>query len=435
MFRINILFILWVVFAWNIQAQTNEQRAKDMLRFTIEGQRDSIYTRSNQQIRDNVSPAVFSNTFQMLESQFGKYQSNGEWNTDSTSGTTIYYTDLQFEKFLLRFMAAFDEDGLANTIQLIPVSPVKSNEPSTQNTDVMEEKEIEIISGKYKLPGILSLPKGITHPPVVILVHGSGANDRDETLGPNKPFRDLAWGLSKLGIAVVRYDKRAYVYRTSEASPDFDEETVNDALSAIKMLKTNPEVNGERIYVAGHSLGASMAPRIAEFAGDDLAGIIMISGNARPLEDLIVEQMEYLSTFMNVNQVSEKQIEDLKKQAANVKAIGATAFDESIGVPLNVPLRYWEFSNKYKQVETAKKLKLPVLILQGERDYQVTMDDFRIWHTALSANPNVSFKSYPKLNHILQEGEGKSIPSEYEKASPVPDYVMKDIANWIERQN
>ncbi|KAA6351544.1 Esterase EstD [termite gut metagenome] len=82
-------------------------------------------------------------------------------------------------------------------------------------------------------------------------------------------------------------------------------------------------------------------------------------------------------------------------------------------------------------MEVAKKLSLPILIFQGERDYQVTMADFELWRTALSAKPNVSFKSYPLLNHLYQEGNGRSIPSEYNNANPVPQYVMDDIVAFI----
>ena len=92
---------------------------------------------------------------------------------------------------------------------------------------------------------------------------------------------------------------------------------------------------------------------------------------------------------------------------------------------------YWLFANAYKPVEVAAKLKLPIFVLQGERDYQVTMEDFGLWRSGLLHCKNAYFKSYPKLNHLLQEGSGKATPFEYSHASPVPAYVMDDIASFV----
>ena len=108
-----------------------------------------------------------------------------------------------------------------------------------------------------------SLPNGVENAPVAILVHGSGPQDRDESFGPNRPFRDLAAGLATKGIAVLRYDKRTKRYPESFAdlkNPTVKEETVDDVSSAIEYLKYRPEIDGRRITVIGHSLGGMLAP-------------------------------------------------------------------------------------------------------------------------------------------------------------------------------
>ena len=117
--------------------------------------------------------------------------------------------------------------------------------------------------------------------------------------------------------------------------------------------------------------------------------------------------------------------------ADNIKKLGTPDFDDKLPLLLNVPRPYWEFANAYKPVEVASKLTLPMLILQGERDYQVTMQDFGLWRFGLLRNKNAFFKSYPKLNHMLQEGSGKATPFEYNQASPVVGYVMDDIVSFI----
>ena len=141
------------------------------------------------------------------------------------------------------------------------------------------------------LPGLLTIPRNTTSFPIVILVHGSGPNDRDETIGPNKPLRDLAFGLASFGIASIRYDKRTLVYGEKIVSEglkiNLETEVLIDVTSAIRLAKS---IDGVRdIYIIGHSLGSMLSPKIAS-ENNDVAGIVMMAGNARPLEDLIIEQ-------------------------------------------------------------------------------------------------------------------------------------------------
>lgn len=432
-----IAFLLFLPITVLCAQDQNEQRARELLEFTLAGQGDSVHARLNSNIQEKMAPVVFSQTLEQLERQFGKYQSHGKWQTETAAGMTIYYADIQFEKYALRFMTAFDADGKANTIRFAPVPAASTASAIKMDETKMEEQDVKVVSGKFELPGTLTLPKGMRHVPVVILVHGSGPNDRDETYGPNKPFRDLAWGLAERGIATIRYDKRTKVYGVESMPEDggtYDDETVDDAVAAVELAKDMQLLDSKQIYIIGHSLGAMLAPRIAEHA-PDVAGLVMMAGNARPFEDLLPEQVSYIASLQDSSPETKKQIEELKRQVQNVKKLGRDDFDETIPLPFNIPKAYWAFSHSYKQVEVAKKLSLPILILQGERDYQVTMEDFGLWRSGLYRNRNVSFKSYPKLNHYFYEGSGMSTPFEYEKESYIPDYVLDDIGGWIKDKN
>ena len=139
------------------------------------------------------------------------------------------------------------------------------------------------------LPGTLFLPNGVEKAAAVVLVHGSGPNDRDETLGPNRPFRDLATGLATRGIAVLRYDKRTKVYPESFAglkNPTVKDEILDDVSAALEFLKSRPEIDADRITITGHSLGGTLAPRIAA-ANPSVSKIVILAGAARPLPDLM----------------------------------------------------------------------------------------------------------------------------------------------------
>ena len=316
----------------------------------------------------------------------------------------------------------------------VPQEPVVTSEATGYDKTKLSEGEITITTDGFNLPGTLTMPVGKTNVPIVILVHGSGPNDRDETIGPNKPFRDIAWGLANAGIASIRYDKRTKVYGVKSVPAgrvmDYDVEAVDDAVSAVNKAKTLEGVAPDSIYVLGHSLGGTLAPRIAERA-KGLKGIIILVGLARPLEDAVVQQTEYLSSLADSSALGKAQVAEIRQQAQNIKKLGTAAFDNKIPMLFNTPQSYWALANAYKPVAVASKLSLPILILQGERDYQVTMEDFGLWRTGLLKHKNVFFKSYPKLNHIMQEGVGKSTPAEYNKRSSVPVYLINDIASFI----
>ena len=297
------------------------------------------------------------------------------------------------------------------------------------------EQEIEFGSEAWRLPGTISLPNGDGPFPAIILVHGSGPNDRDETIGPNKPFRDLAHGLASRGIAVMRYEKRTKHYATKLVSSaemmTVKEESIDDVVSAFELLKSQRGIDSRRIYVLGHSLGGMLLPRIAN-AETGIAGYVSLAGPTRPLEDLLLEQTIYiLSLNGNLSLVSRKAIEDTRHQVKKVKAADLSAESPSFELPPGTAARYWLDLRGYDPAEAAKGIRAPMLILQGERDYQVTLEDFSRWKIALGTRTDVKFISYPALNHLFAKGKGKSKPAEYFEAGNVEAIVIDDLVNWI----
>lgn len=415
----------------------NQKRAEQIYQYLIAGQGDSIYATLNDEAQSQLSPTLFNDFYRQLEAQYGALQSTSSWRQQETQGIMFYYRDMTFGTTALRLLLAFDADGRMNTIRLIP-APVQADSPTVAlDSTKAVERDIIVETDTFRLPGTLTLPrveKG-RKVPCVILVHGSGPNDRDETIGPNKPFRDLAWLLAQRGIAVIRYDKRTKVYGNNSVPKgrklDMDTETCDDALSAVRLAATLPEIAHDSIFVLGHSQGGMMAPRIAQ-KSKDVAGIIILAGLARRFEDAIMQQSEYIASLTGtVSPQVRAQLDELQRQVANVKQLGTTAFNDSIPLPLGLPKEFWEFLRTYNAAKTASALSCPILVLQGGRDYQVTMDDHRLWTMTLAIKPHAQLKVYPKLNHILQEGDGKSTPTEYNEARPVPAYVAEDIAGFI----
>jgi uncharacterized protein len=294
------------------------------------------------------------------------------------------------------------------------------------------EREVTV-GGEWALPGTLTVPGGAGPFPAVVLVHGSGPNDRDETLGPNKPFRDLAWGLADHGIAVLRYDKRTRVYGPKMAALTtltLKEETVDDAVLAAALLRQQPEVNPDKVFVLGHSLGGMAIPRIGA-ADPALAGLIVMAGPTRPFADMIMEQVRYIANADGtISPAEQGQIDQLQTQ---VDAINDPTLDADTPAAqlLNVPAAYWLDLRGYQPAEAARSLAQPMLIMQGERDYQVTLDDLAGWRAALAGRENVTFKQYPALNHLFIAGSGPSTPAEYGTEGSVDPAAIDDIAAWI----
>jgi hypothetical protein len=296
--------------------------------------------------------------------------------------------------------------------------------PEYSQPAAFKERDVTVGDGEWKLPGTLSVPVGAGPFPAVVLVHGSGPNDRDETVGGVKMFKDLAEGLASRGIVVLRYEKRTLLYRArigSIANFTVQEEVVDDAVKAVALLRSLAEVNGSRVFVIGHSLGAYVAPRIAEQDGK-LAGIVLMAGNVRPLEDLLVEQVEYMG-------IKGDQLDRAKALQVKVKKLDPG--DEDSPALGGLPVSYWVDLKDYDPAAAARKLAIPLLILQGERDYQVTMTDFALWKTAVGSAKGVVMKSYPSLNHLFVAGEGKSLPAEYSKPGHVAPAVIDDIAKFV----
>jgi dienelactone hydrolase len=330
------------------------------------------------------------------------------------TGNVTVVNNCQFEKAPLSVMLSFDVEnkiaGMNVTLRAAAAPPA----PAAPTSSRFTEEAVTVGAGEWALPATLSMPVGAIAA-AVVLVHGSGPEDRDETIGPNKPFRDLAWGLADRGIAVLRYEKRTRQYAAKVAANrnlTVREETIDDAVLAATLLRTHARIDPARVFVLGHSLGGTLAPRIAAADGS-LAGLIILAGTTRPFNDVVRDQLAYLGSLTPGASASEEQLQTLRRAA---------------------PDAYWQDFDAYLPAQAAAKLTLPMLILQGERDYQVTLRDLQGWQNAVGGRANVTIKSYPTLNHLFLPGEGKSTPAEYERAGHIPAFVLDDIADWITKK-
>jgi hypothetical protein len=265
----------------------------------------------------------------------------------------------------------------------------------------------------------------------LVLVHGAGPNDRDETIYSNKIFADLAEGLASRGLAVLRYDKRTKIYGAKMSEMDFtvEEETVEDATRAAALLRQQPEIDPRRIFVLGHSLGGYLAPRIAARDGR-LAGLVFLAANARPVETMALEQNEYVANLgTGPTPEVQKRLADLRAEVLKVKSL--TPGKDNPPMLMGLPLAYLLDLKGYDPLAAAKRMTIPMLFLQGERDFQVTTKDFELWKSALGGRSTATFVAYPALNHLFLAGEGKSSPAEYRVPGHFSAEAAERIASWL----
>jgi dienelactone hydrolase len=358
-------------------------------------------------------------------------------NTRSTQeqGYDVVYLTCEYNKLgFLDTRVVFNESKLVSGLQFVPTDLSDQYQPPDYaNTENFTESNIAIGEGTpWALPANLTLPTGDGPFPAVILVHGSGPNDRDETVGANKPFKDLAWGLTTQGIAVLRYEKRTKYYATTIVNMLFEltveDEVIEDSLQAITLLKNTTNIDPTQIYLLGHSLGGMLAPRIANQT-TDLAGLILLAAPTRPLEDLMLNQTIYLAELDGtITEDEQEQIDATQENVTKIKTLNISTQE----IILGAGLAYWQDLSTYNPVTTAQNIDLPMLILQGKRDYQVPYDiDFANWQTTFSTNTDVTFQLYENLNHLFISGTGPPTFSEYNTPGNIHEDVINDITTWI----
>ena len=313
--------------------------------------------------------------------------------------------------------------------------PYQWKRPEYAKQESFHERELTVGSDQWKLGATLTLPAAKGPSAGVVLIHGPGPNDRNESLFATRIFEDLAEGLASRGVAVLRYEKRTKTYgeAMSESGYTLDDETVEDAVRAVALLRKQPEVAPNRVFVLGHTLGGYAGPRIAT-RDPKIAGLIMLAAPARPIEDIAFGQTNYVAHLRGDPPAGEQaRLDQLKLDVAKVKKIDLKA--ENPPILLGLPTQWWLNVKGYDPAVEAKRLGIPMLVLQGERDFQVTMQDFALWKSALGASGKATFHSYPELNDLFIKGQGRGSPAEYHNPGNVAPEVVDDIVTWLAAQN
>lgn len=303
-----------------------------------------------------------------------------------------------------------------------------------------EEKVVIGAETEYPLNGLLTIPdKTEALFPAVVLVHGSGPSDMDEKIGNNHPFKDLADGLAEKGVAVLRYDKRTFVYgkqMKNDTGLSVKEETIEDAILSVQLLRKDPRIDANKLFIVGHSLGGMLAPRI-DAEGANVAGIVIMAGSPRKLEEIIIDQNNDVLNSLNalLKMVAKKQIAKLSSKFDNIYNLSDEEARSTSVLGKNVKAYYLKEMGEHPSLDYLKALDKPLLIIQGDKDFQVSLEkDFNGYKNVLNDKPNVTFKRYPNLNHLFMPsvyGKILKAKKEYKVPQHIDPQVIEDISEWI----
>lgn len=425
----GIFLVLVSVVMFSVSAQS---LMEDVVANLNKGKYNRLYRCFDATMKENISKKQLEEVWENLVTSAGDLKSIDNIKTEDRDGGIRQTGILKFENSSVKMILSQNED---EKLSGLFITQLGYQPPSYALGLGTGKKRINFFSDSLELEGELIIPIECNNCPVVILVHGSGPNDKDETIGPNKVFYDLAMGLASKGIATFRYDKRFHTY-PELMSKQFDlyDETINDAIAALKTLQNDTSLQFGKYAMLGHSLGAYAMPLVADSLSNSLDGAILFSANARRLEDLIDYQMKYLTGFDDLITDDEEQIIiENTARARNIRNGDFTDSTSSENLLAYWPGAFWKGIANYDPVATLKdNSKTPFLILQGEKDYQITMEDFAIWKEEVGDKSNVQMQSFPGLTHLFTPTDAeRGSPQDYFAPNNVSEGVIDVIAEWV----
>lgn len=438
-----------MLFSTTIFAQQRVSEAKQLadrvIHLFMENRFAEIFAMSTRDMQAAADAEQLEGIWNGLIMQYDTFSGYEEIRANYAKGFYLTTTPIRFGKQRFGLQLNFDS-SLTHLAGLFFTSPdVKYTPADYVHPEWFTEYKIPLLAKGYQTEAVLSVPnknKPSQGFPVVIIVHGSGGIDKDLSLGPNKVYKDLAWGLACKGIAVFRYDKRTKSLLKEMIENDkqgkepytVKNEYLYDVQAAVAILQKRSEIDSKQIFILGHSEGAYLIPYFNSHISK-VAGFISLAGTYRPIAQVAMEQIDYLMPDSALNESLKIKKKNILRSMENSLPdhISNSTSNDSVMQPWTSA--YWNDLKKYHPEKEALKIRKPYLLLQGNRDYQIRKSELDYIHSILGDKANIQYMYYPALNHLFLPGEGAlSKPSEYEIPNNVPEEVMRDIRDFIMKQ-
>ena len=405
-----------------------EARASTFVELLIEDEFDDAYELVSDTFEAELPPEDLEAVWSQHIEPLGAFQgfTSVEYQGETPEGAPHVVAFASFDAGGVRFDIVFD-DGEVYGFFLQPVG--EWTPPAYIDDDAFTEEEVTLSA-----PGDCELGATLTRPtaeeaPGIVLVHGSGDQDRDQTIGPNRTFKEIAQGLATQGIAVLRYDKRPYACSIERTTATVDDIITDDAVTAIERLEDDDRITD--VYVAGHSLGGRLAPRIA--ARGDVDGVVLLAPSGEPVYEVLVRQNRHVFELDGeLSDEEEAALAEVEALAERIRTLDI-GDDEVLDIAGGRGRSFFETLRAVEHTEAIVEVDVPTLLIQGGRDYLVTTDDdLPIWEAALDDVSEAEIVVFDDLNHRFQAGTDPATPQEwFEPEHPVDERVVETIAGFV----
>lgn len=417
-----------------------KNKTSEVVELMAAGQFEQVLEFSDATVQAAITADQLKDGWESIQELVGAYQSVAETITGTQQGMVYAQTYADHESGQSITTCTFNTDGSIAGIN-INIGQTPAAEPlANPLPEGAQEREIKILAGtNLELTGKIVLPAGFSEDsPAVVLVQGSGPSDLDETIGANKPFRDIAHGLAAKGIVSIRFDKITYAHPEigNKADLTIDDEYTAAVLDAVQVLKE--ETGVKKVYLVGHSQGGMLTPYLMQQSEGGFDGGIILAGTPRKLWELMYDQ----SMDSVKSATAEAQAQTKAELDANVEKLrsleGMSDAEIQAETVFGTSAWYMHHFDQIDMLAIAVDNNLPLLVLQGEKDFQVYPEpDFRLLVEGLAPLGDlVTKKSYPGLNHLFMEDNGATIEN-YTQAYATPalisQEVIDDMADWLDR--
>ncbi len=391
----------------------------------------------DESMKELLPDSLLKKVWEVNLTKYGKSGNIISATFKKVNGYLVYENTVSFEKKSVIYKTLFVETDTTNKIAGLYFLPVQSDNshklPTYINKYLFKEIDTFFISGKYKIYCNVSYPLDLPKTNAILILSGSGPNDRNGSIGATKIYRDIAWGLASKGNLVVRFDKRTKTYGQSMNKEEMSNLTINeeyleDASAAIEFIKSFEIVDSNYIVLLGHSQGGTVLAPLAE-KFPNIYGLAHLATPARRLEELLPEQIDYLSQFDSTGIVKKSSIKIKEVCDYQLKNLNENSPSDSLLFGLSA--KYWLSLKNLNYKELISKSKKRMFFAFGGRDYNVPQKDEQIWRQILTGKSNVNFKTYEKLNHLFIYGEELDNPKDYDKENFVSPDLIEDLNNWI----
>lgn len=396
------------------------------------GKFDNVFATFNGNMKRSISVEEIDLMWNGLIENYDSLVTTGDPSISKKDTLVLTETRIEFVKKKLKLQLSIDRHGSVCGLFFARINQ-EHVPPAYINTLAFYEVKIPVPTPGITSGGTLSIPKGEGKFPLVIIVGGSGPTNRDGTSNSNKPYKDLAWALASKGIAVYRYDKRTAnpenIDKKRIGEFTMHDEYAIDLKHIIVKLSKDPRIDKKRIFIAGHSQGGFMLPYFAKNC-PPVRGYIGLAANFSTLLEMLPYQFNYLADSAS-RQYCDEMIARCRYMTANLENKN---YNKDSCTP-GLTMIYMRHMERNSPVALAGNLEgKPVLLIQGGRDYQVPPSELELWKQQLQKSKTLEWKVFPKLNHLMMEGEGKPGPAEYNISANVPEYVPEEIVSWIAKQ-